>query len=64
MMPISANVFWTPDVRRVAGYPPIMTSFQGQLSEEQILDLIAYIRSLGAEQEVKRQQKEKGEEKK
>jgi cytochrome c553 len=26
-----------------------MMSYQGQLSEEEILDLIAYIRSLGAE---------------
>jgi len=25
----------------------VMPSFQGQLSEEQILDLVAYIRSLG-----------------
>ncbi|MBZ5697435.1 MAG: cytochrome c oxidase subunit II [Acidobacteriia bacterium] len=39
----------TPDVRRVAGYPPLMASFQGQLSEEELLDVIAYIRSLGAE---------------
>ena len=38
----------TPDVRRVAGYPPIMMSYQGQLSEEEILNVIAYIRSLGA----------------
>ena len=38
----------TPDARRVAGYAPIMVSFQAQLSEEQILDLIAYIRSLSA----------------
>jgi cytochrome c oxidase subunit 2 len=30
----------------VAGYPPIMPSFRGQLSEEQLMDLIAYIRSL------------------
>ncbi len=36
-----------PGVNRVAGFQPIMPSFQGQLSEEQILSLIAYIRSLG-----------------
>lgn len=30
----------------VAGYQPIMPSFRGQLSEEQLADLIAYIRSL------------------
>ena len=39
----------TPDLRRVAGYPPLMMSYQGQLSEEEILSVIAYIRSLGAE---------------
>jgi cytochrome c oxidase subunit 2 len=39
-----------PSARRVAGYAPIMPSFQGQLNEEQILDLLAYIRSLGKEQ--------------
>ncbi len=32
----------------VAGYPPIMPSYQGQLSEEQLNDLIAYIKSLHA----------------
>ncbi|MGB6603779.1 MAG: cytochrome c oxidase subunit II [Steroidobacteraceae bacterium] len=30
----------------VAGYPPVMPSFSGQLSEEDLLALIAYIRSL------------------
>lgn len=30
----------------VAGYPPIMPSFRGQLSEEQIAQLIDYIKSL------------------
>jgi len=30
----------------VAGYTPIMPTFQGQLSEEQILQLTAYIKSL------------------
>jgi cytochrome c oxidase subunit 2 len=30
----------------VAGYPPIMPSYQGQLSEEQINQLLAYIKSL------------------
>ena len=31
----------------VAGYQPIMPSFRGQMSEEQLADLIAYIKSLG-----------------
>ncbi len=30
----------------VVGYPPIMPSYQGQLSEEQLNQLIAYIKSL------------------
>jgi cytochrome c oxidase subunit 2 len=35
----------------VAGYPPIMPDFAGQLSEDETLKLIAYIKSLGAKQE-------------
>jgi len=34
--------------RAVAGYPAIMPTFQGQVNEEEILQLIAYIESLGA----------------
>ncbi len=30
-----------------AGYPPIMPSFQGQVTEEDLLKLIAYIKSIG-----------------
>jgi len=33
----------------VAGYQPVMPTFQGQLTEEQVLHLIAYIKSLGKE---------------
>jgi mono/diheme cytochrome c family protein len=29
-------------------YAPVMPTFQGQLNEEQILDLMAYVKSLGA----------------
>jgi cytochrome c oxidase subunit 2 len=36
-----------PRAKIVAGYMPIMASFQGQLTEEQLTDLIAYIRQLG-----------------
>lgn len=32
--------------RIVKGFPPIMPSYQGQLSEEQLLQLLAYIKSL------------------
>lgn len=35
-----------PQAKIVAGYQPLMPSFQGQLSEEQILSLTAYIKSL------------------
>lgn len=35
-----------PRAKMVAGYPPIMPAFEGQLSEEEILALISYIRSL------------------
>ena len=37
-----------PSAKIVAGYPPIMPSYRGQLSEEQIVDLVEYIKSLGA----------------
>jgi cytochrome c oxidase subunit 2 len=40
-----------PQAKLVTGFQPIMPTFQGQLSEEQILQLVAYIRSLGATQE-------------
>jgi cytochrome c oxidase subunit II len=35
-----------PQARLVEGYPPIMPTFQGLLSEEGLLQLIAYIKSL------------------
>jgi cytochrome c oxidase subunit 2 len=38
-----------PDQQVVAGYAPIMPSFAGQLGEEDILKLIAYIKSLAPE---------------
>jgi cytochrome c oxidase subunit 2 len=37
-----------PAAKIVEHYQPIMPSFQGQLTEEQILNVIAYIRSLGS----------------
>ncbi len=37
-----------PTAKVVAGYQPIMPSFAGQLSDDQIIRLIAYIKSLGA----------------
>jgi cytochrome c oxidase subunit 2 len=38
----------TPDAKVVAGFMPIMPSYRDQLTEQQILQLIAYIRSLTA----------------
>jgi cytochrome c oxidase subunit 2 len=35
-----------PNAKIVAGYQPLMPTYQGQLTEEQILALIAYIKSL------------------
>jgi cytochrome c oxidase subunit 2 len=36
----------SPAAKIVAGYQPIMPTYQGQVSEEQVLQLIAYIQSL------------------
>ncbi len=38
-----------PQQHVVAGYQPIMPSFKGQVSEAQIMELIAYIKSLGGD---------------
>jgi len=37
----------SPLAKVVAGFKPIMPSFQGQVSEEQLQQLIAYIKSIG-----------------
>ena len=36
-----------PQAKIVNGFPPIMPTFQGMVTEEQLLQLIAYVRSLG-----------------
>jgi cytochrome c oxidase subunit 2 len=36
----------SPAARVAAGYQPVMPTYQGQVSEEQIIALIAYIQSL------------------
>lgn len=36
-----------PRAKVVAGYETLMNTYQGQVSEEQILDIIAYLKSLG-----------------
>jgi cytochrome c oxidase subunit 2 len=40
-----------PQKQIVAGYAPIMPPYQGQISEEGLLQLIAYIKSLGGERQ-------------
>jgi len=40
-----------PTARIVAGYEPIMPNFKGQVSEEQVSQLVAYIKSLGGPQQ-------------
>jgi cytochrome c oxidase subunit 2 len=35
-----------PAAKIVAGYQPVMPTFQGQIGEEDLLQLIAYIKSL------------------
>ena len=37
-----------PQAKIVNGFAPIMPTFQGMVSEEQLLQLVAYVRSLGA----------------
>ena len=39
----------SPAAKVVAGYQPIMPSFQGQVSEEGLLQLISYIKGLEAD---------------
>ena len=35
-----------PSAKITKGYPPIMPSFRGQLTEEQVMDLVIYIKSV------------------
>jgi cytochrome c oxidase subunit 2 len=44
-----------PQAKVVAGYSPIMPTFKGLVSEDGLLDLIAYIKSLSTEQKAKAQ---------
>ena len=43
-----------PDAKIVAGFKPIMPSFRGQLDEEEIVQLIAFLKSLKAGQTPRR----------
>jgi cytochrome c oxidase subunit 2 len=39
------SIFY-PSAKIVKGFPPLMPSFRGQLTEEQVMDLVEYIKSL------------------
>ena len=39
-----------PAAKVVAGYQPLMPSFEGQIDEQGLLDLIAYIKSLSTQE--------------
>lgn len=38
-----------PQAKIVAGFQPIMPTFQGQVSEEQLMQLVAYVKSIGSQ---------------
>jgi cytochrome c oxidase subunit 2 len=40
-----------PAAKVVAGYRPVMPTYAGQLSEEQVLQLVAFIKSLGKQEQ-------------
>lgn len=42
-----------PQAKIVQGFGPIMPTFQGQVNEEDLLKLLAYVRSLGQQQQAK-----------
>jgi cytochrome c oxidase subunit 2 len=37
-----------PTMHQVAGYAPIMPTYQGQISEEGLIDLVEYIKNLNS----------------
>ncbi len=47
------NSILNPGADIVAGYQPLMPTYQGQVNEEQLLRLIAYIKSLGTQERKK-----------
>jgi cytochrome c oxidase subunit 2 len=46
---IRQSIFF-PKAKVVAGYTPIMPTYEGKLTEEQVLQLVAYIKSIGVSQ--------------
>ncbi|MGA7917702.1 MAG: cytochrome c oxidase subunit II [Candidatus Acidiferrales bacterium] len=47
---LSRQAIVNPNSILLPNYPPIMPTFQGQINEEQVLQLIAYVKSLGPEE--------------
>jgi cytochrome c oxidase subunit 2 len=45
----------TPQAKIVNGYQPIMPTFQGLVTEDQLLSLIEYVKSLSANQPIGQQ---------
>jgi cytochrome c oxidase subunit II len=43
-----------PSAKVVAGYPPVMPTYQGQVNEDGVLQLVEYIKSLGEKPEDKK----------
>jgi cytochrome c oxidase subunit 2 len=39
-----------PNSLLLPNYAPVMPTFQGQITEEQVLQLIAYVKSLGSQE--------------
>jgi cytochrome c oxidase subunit 2 len=46
------QAIYNPGSLHVAGYQAIMPTYAGQIDEEQMLQLIAYVKSLGAEERI------------
>jgi cytochrome c oxidase subunit II len=49
------NSIVNPHSQIVAGYPLMMSTYQGQVTEEQIVQLIAYIKSIGKQEQTTQQ---------
>jgi cytochrome c oxidase subunit 2 len=47
------DAIMTPDRARVAGYPPEMPGYQGVISEDDLVRLIAYLKALGQNREAR-----------
>ena len=48
MMPILRDAILNPSQHSRAGYAPIMPTYQGQISEDGLIDLVEYIKNLNS----------------